>query len=106
MLFWREKPNPKYPGRYADGVGRTSDPVKRQFFFCGASRRLLACGASSSIWALGARAPPAHAPDWPPNAVIPITYHAVPDIALLRIRAISTSSGLQPTGRWRKMLWT
>lgn len=27
------------------------------------------------------RGPPAHAPDWPRNAVIPLTYHAVPDIA-------------------------
>ena len=26
------------------------------------------------------RGPPAQAPDWPPNAVIPFTYHAVPDI--------------------------
>ena len=27
------------------------------------------------------RGPPAQAPEWPPNAVIPITYHPVPDIA-------------------------
>ena len=27
------------------------------------------------------RGPPVHAPDWPQHAVIPITYHAVPDIA-------------------------
>ena len=27
------------------------------------------------------RGPPADAPDWPRNAVIPITYHPVPDIA-------------------------
>ena len=27
------------------------------------------------------RGPPEEAPDWPPNAVIPITYHQVPDIA-------------------------
>jgi len=27
------------------------------------------------------RDPPAQAPDWPPNAVIPLTYHAVLDIA-------------------------
>ena len=27
------------------------------------------------------RGPPVDAPDWPPNAVIPITYHPVPDIA-------------------------
>jgi len=27
------------------------------------------------------RGPPAQAPDWPASAVIPLTYHAVPDIA-------------------------
>lgn len=27
------------------------------------------------------RGPPAQAPDWPQNAAIPLTYHAVPDIA-------------------------
>ena len=27
------------------------------------------------------RDPPAPAPDWPRNAVIPITYHPVPDLA-------------------------
>ena len=27
------------------------------------------------------RGPPALAPDWPVNAVIPLTYHPVPDIA-------------------------
>ncbi len=27
------------------------------------------------------RDPPAQAPDWPRNAVIPLMYHAVPDIA-------------------------
>jgi Transposase zinc-binding domain/Putative transposase len=27
------------------------------------------------------RGPPAHAVDWPPGAVIPLTYHPVPDIA-------------------------
>ena len=27
------------------------------------------------------RDPPAQAPEWPANAVIPLTYHAVPDIA-------------------------
>jgi hypothetical protein len=27
------------------------------------------------------RGPPAQAPDWPRNAVIPITYHPAPDIA-------------------------
>lgn len=27
------------------------------------------------------RAPPAAAPNWPVNAVIPLTYHPVPDIA-------------------------
>ena len=27
------------------------------------------------------RGPPVQAPDWPQNAVIPITYHPVPDIA-------------------------
>ena len=34
-------------------------------------------------WALepAERGPPAQAPDWPQNAVIPLTYHAVPDIA-------------------------
>ncbi len=42
------------------------------------------------------RAPPEKAPDWPRNAVIPITYHPVPDIALRepcvrhKIRSIST----------------
>ena len=28
-----------------------------------------------------ARGPPAQASDWPRNALIPITYHPVPDIA-------------------------
>ena len=28
------------------------------------------------------RGPPVEAPDWPRNAVIPITYHPVPDIAV------------------------
>ncbi len=28
-----------------------------------------------------ARAPPEQAPEWPANAVIPLTYHPVPDIA-------------------------
>ena len=28
-----------------------------------------------------ARAPPAQALEWPANAVIPLTYHPVPDIA-------------------------
>jgi hypothetical protein len=34
-------------------------------------------------WAPGPaeRGPPAQAPDWPANALIPLTYHAVPDIA-------------------------
>ena len=34
-------------------------------------------------WALepAERGPPAQAPGWPRNAVIPLTYHAVPDIA-------------------------
>ena len=27
------------------------------------------------------RGPPAQAPDWPRNAIIPLMYHAVPDIA-------------------------
>jgi hypothetical protein len=27
------------------------------------------------------REPPVEALDWPPNAVIPLTYHPVPDIA-------------------------
>ncbi len=27
------------------------------------------------------RGPPAAAPTWPTNAVIPLTYHSVPDIA-------------------------
>lgn len=27
------------------------------------------------------RDPPAQAPEWPSNAVIPLTYHAVPGIA-------------------------
>ena len=27
------------------------------------------------------RGPPEPAPDWPPGAVIPLTYHPVPDIA-------------------------
>ena len=27
------------------------------------------------------RGPPAQAPDWPANAVIPLTYHPVPDMA-------------------------
>ena len=27
------------------------------------------------------RGPPVQTPDWPQNAVIPITYHPVPDIA-------------------------
>ncbi|MGH8767803.1 MAG: hypothetical protein ACREVT_06410, partial [Burkholderiales bacterium] len=27
------------------------------------------------------RGPPGQAPDWPANAVIPLTYHPVPDIA-------------------------
>jgi hypothetical protein len=27
------------------------------------------------------RGPPAQTPDWPQNAVIPLTYHPVPDIA-------------------------
>ena len=29
------------------------------------------------------RGPPGPAPQWPLNAVIPLTYHPVPDIALL-----------------------
>ena len=34
-------------------------------------------------WAPEASAgdPPAQAPDWPPTALIPLTYHAVPEIA-------------------------
>jgi len=28
-----------------------------------------------------ARGPPMQAPEWPANAVIPLTYHPVPDIA-------------------------
>jgi hypothetical protein len=34
-------------------------------------------------WApkLAGRDPPVEAPDWPRNAVIPLTYHPVPDIA-------------------------
>ena len=27
------------------------------------------------------RGPPAQAPDWPRNALIPLTYHPIPDIA-------------------------
>ena len=32
------------------------------------------------------RGPPAPVPDWPQNALIPLTYHAVPDIALRTMR--------------------
>ena len=55
------------------------------------------------------RGPPVQAPDWPRNAVIPLTYHPVPDIAvaprILEIYAILMQSALQAGEHWRNILW-
>ena len=46
----------------------------------GVSRRIL---GHLGRWAPdpAARGPPVQTPEWPPNTVIPLTYHRVPDIA-------------------------